>query len=450
MQPELHPERAAVDAALAAWRRKAGEALLVAAAAVHLPGFVLLLLGYGPPMAPLMKAIAIPAYVILLAAALWRRVEFRTRLWGFFVAAYLWVAVAEVAAPRGPYAQIGLVTVPILALVLAGAGAARIAVLASVGAFMLGAFLRGVPGVAQTLAIDPSQTTGPWMQAAVMAVWLVAFTVLLVQFQRFLLNSLAAQYRATAALEREAVQRLAAQRKLDSEMQERQRLEREIAAIGDAERRRLGRELHDGVCQQIAAALLRSQALERRLELGGTVSGADFAPLSSLLAETVDDAHNVALGLCALEPNPDALAPALRALTKRTQEMSAVRCEFLASGDVRVPDPIMAQHLYRIAQEALSNAMRHARPNRIAVELRGRDDEWLLRVENDGMGMSPDRSGSGMGLRTMAYRAQILQGALTVAPAPGGGTRVTCRVPRAAGPPAGPPRSGDQTWAPTT
>jgi two-component system CheB/CheR fusion protein len=233
-------------------------------------------------------------------------------------------------------------------------------------------------------------------------------------------------------------------------MRERQRLEREIAAVGDAERRRLGQELHDGVCQQVTAALLRCQGMESRLKRSGSVSCTDFAPLSSLLAETVDDAHNVARGLCPLDPDPEALAPALRALARRTQEMAGVRCEFLAAGDVRVPDPAMAQHLYRIAQEALSNASRHAHASRIAVELRGGDGELTLQVQDDGAGLPPELPAGGMGLRTMGYRAQIMGGEFTVAPGPGGGARVTCRVPRSAGAPAAANQSGEQRWIPAT
>jgi signal transduction histidine kinase len=281
------------------------------------------------------------------------------------------------------------------------------------------------------------------MQTAALAAFLAALIVLLGRFHRFMLDALAAQ-------EREAVERSAAQRKVESEMRERERLEREIAGIGDEERRRLGRELHDGVCQQVTAALLRCQALERRLERGGTLSGKDFETPSTLLAESIDEAHNVARGLCPLEPDPEALAPALRALAKRIQEISAVRCEFLATGDVRVPDPAMAQHLYRIAQEALSNAVRHAHANRITVELRGSDGELTLQVEDDGVGLPAALPAGGMGLRTMAYRAQVLDGHLTVAPALGGGTRVTCRVPYSVGPPAATNRSGDMRWIPAT
>ncbi len=435
-----------MEAALVAWRRKAGDVLLAAVAAVHLPPILLVVIGYGPPMGPLVRTAALTGYLVIAAAALLRRVESRTRLWAALAAGYLAIALLNVALPRGPYAQVGLVTLPIFALVLLGAPAARIVALACVTILVSAPLLRALPAVVRTLAIDSAPAGPPgvvWMQAAALAAFMLALMILLDRFQRFLLDALAAQ-------EKEAVERSAAQRKMEHEMIERQRLEREIAGIGDGERRRLGHELHDGVCQQVTAALLRCQALERRLERGGTLSGADFTPLSSLLAETIDDAHNVALGLCPLEPDPDALAPALRALTKRIQEMAAVRCEFLAAGDVRVPDPAMAQHLYRIAQEALSNAVRHAHASRIAVELRGNDGELILQVQDDGVGLPAELPTGGMGLRTMAYRVQVLEGELTVGPAPGGGARVTCRVPRLAGAPAVPHHSGDQRWIPTT
>jgi len=427
MEPGLGPESAAVEAALVAWRRKAANVLLAASAAVYLPVFVLLGLGYGPPVGSQVKALCYTAYLVIAATALLRRAEYRTRLCAYFVASYLVVALGNLAVPGGPYGQVGLVAQPILILVLCGSTATRVAILASVTILASAPFLRVLPGVARALALDPARTTGPshlvWFQAAVLAALLVILLILLDRFHHFLLGALAAQCRG---------------------MQVRQRLEREMAGISDGERRRLGQDLHDGVCQQVTAALLRCQALERRLERGGTVSSTDFAPLSSLLADTIDDARNVARGLCPLEPEPEALAPALRALTKRTQELAAVRCECTTAGDVRVADPATAQHLYRIAQEALSNAVRHAKASRIRLEFRGTDGEFTLQVEDDGVGLPAAAPAGGMGLRTMMYRAEVLGGKLTLAPAAGGGTRVTCRVPRAEGGPDAKTDSGGE------
>jgi signal transduction histidine kinase len=225
-------------------------------------------------------------------------------------------------------------------------------------------------------------------------------------------------------------ERAADHQELEHEMLERQRLERALARISDEERRRLGQDVHDGVCQQLTGALLRCQALERRLDRGNAAEAADIAALSCLLEEAIDEAYAVARGLNPLEPEPEALVQALRSLLRRTRETAGTSCEFIASGDTRVADPAAAQHLYRIAQEALSNAVRHAQAGHITVELRGCENELVLRVEDDGAGMPAVPANGGMGLGTMAYRAQAMEGVLVVEPSPDGGTRVICQVPR--------------------
>jgi hypothetical protein len=98
-----------VDAALAAWRRKAADILMAATTAVHLPAVVIVALGHGPLLGSLTRVVAVTAYLVMAAAALLRRVRYRTRLLACFFAAYLVTAGANLAALRGPYAQVGLV-----------------------------------------------------------------------------------------------------------------------------------------------------------------------------------------------------------------------------------------------------------------------------------------------------------------------------------------------------
>ena len=437
-KPERGSESTAVDAALAAWRRKATDVTLATVAAVQLPVVLLYIPGKILPTAPLVRTLSITAYIVVMIAALLPGIAYRSRLAAFFAAGFLVAAVAVLALPTGPYAQAGLVTLPILVMVLVGKREAKIASLLCLAILVSAPLLRLQPGVARTLAIDPS-AAGPqgliWMRAAALAAFLAGLTVLLGRFHNFLLEALAALWRTTGELKRE--------------MGERQSLEREIAGVSDTERRHLGHELHDGVCQQITAALLRCQVLARRAASGDPLRGGDFQELTLLLTEAMGDARNVAKGLCPLDPDPEALAAGLRALAKRTNGIANAHCEFRASGDVRAPDPAMAQHLYRIAQEALSNAVHHAHASRISVELRGSADELLLEVEDDGVGLPAQIPVGGMGLRTMAYRARLLQGDFSVAPAPGGGARVTCRVPRVAGPLASQDRAGGERWIPT-
>ncbi len=438
MQTDCPLDDISLDAALAAWHRKATNVLLIASAAAHLLPAILTVAGYGPRMTSWFRAVALACYVVMVASALLLRLDWRVRLGAYFVAAYTVVALAGLSPVQGPYASVGLVAQPILVLVLCGPVAARVAVAASALLLLSAPFLRVLPAVSSALVVGATPPdVSPvvvWFQTAGVGAFLAMLVVLLDRFHRFLHGALAAQYQAKAALRREAL--------------ERHRLEREVAAIGDEERRRLGRDLHDGVCQDLTAALLRWQTLERSLREGRPVATAESERLTSLLTEAIEEAHGVALGLCPVDPEPDALAPALRALTRRTQETADVYCEFSAIGDVHVPDFTVAQHLYRIAQEALSNAVRHAHASRIAVELRGHASDLALQVEDDGVGLPPDRRAGGMGLRTMGYRAQILGGQLTVTPAPGGGTRVACCVPRPSALSAAPGRSRDESWIP--
>ncbi|MFB3828564.1 MAG: sensor histidine kinase [Bryobacteraceae bacterium] len=385
-----------------------------------------------------MRALAVVSYAVIAAAASLRRVDYRIRLRAFYLCGYLAIATMNLVFPHSPYAEVALVTLPVLVLLLSGPRPARIATLACALILVLSPFLRTLPPVVRVLGIDTwreAATPGEiLLQVSALGGFLCALMILLKTFYRFLLHSLDAQCRVTAELQQEAMERSAAQRRMREEMAERRRLECEVAAIGEAERRRLGRELHDGVCQGLTAALLCCHALERKLSRGGMLSSADLEMLSSLLAEIMDDTRKIALGLYALEPDGEALPTALQELAKRVRETAPVQCEVSADPDVRVSDPLTVQHLYRIAQEALSNAVRHAHASRIAVELRGTEDTLSLKVEDDGIGLPHEVPAGGMGLRNMAHRAQALEGELTVAPAAGGGTQITCRVPR---PPSG-------------
>jgi signal transduction histidine kinase len=408
-----------MDVALFEWRRKASNILLAASAAAFLPSGVLFFLGYGPAIpSPVVRSVDLVGYLVMIAAALFRRIEYRRRLFAYFIATYVLITGANLVH-RGSVAEVGLVANPILVLVLCGSGAARIAILTSFTILVSTPFLRNLHGFARVLGIDPTQADPPdfvWFHAAVIAGFLVTLMILLDRFHQFLLDALTAERGAT--------------KRLQSEIQERRQLERDVARVGDDERRHLGSEVHDGVCQQLTGALLRCQAMELRLERGASPSSAELGALSSLLGEAINEARAVAQGLCPLEPSPDALAPALRGLARRTHSLSGVPCEFTAAGDVRVEDPAAAQHLYRIAQEALSNVVRHAHASRIVVELRGSEDRLVLRVEDNGVGLAGTVRSSGMGLRTMAYRARILEGELKIEAAPSGGTLISCRVPR--------------------
>jgi signal transduction histidine kinase len=212
-------------------------------------------------------------------------------------------------------------------------------------------------------------------------------------------------------------------------MEKRKDLEYELARISDDERRRFGQDVHDSVCQILTAARIHCRVLEQRIACGKAMSGNEAHVLSGLLEDALNEAYSIAQGLQPLEQYPEALAQALRSLAKRTQTTAMLDCQFISNGDNDVSNPILAQHLYRIAQEAVSNAVRHSEANKIIISLQCNDKEIILQVEDDGVGMNSVDKNDGMGMRTMTFRAQSVGGILTIDSLPAGGVRVHCKVP---------------------
>jgi signal transduction histidine kinase len=214
---------------------------------------------------------------------------------------------------------------------------------------------------------------------------------------------------------------------LRAEMDERVRLEREIVNVSEEERRRLSHDLHDGLCQQLAGARLRCAALERRRIAERDVE-AEVAEISLMLKDSVGQAYDLSRGLWPVEYGPGDVGPSLADLARRGGQSSGVAIEYVEN---LACEPCRNEHLvqfYRIAQEAVANAVKHARPGRITITLQcGFDRRLALTVRDDGIGrQAAVRSEGGLGMRIMSYRARMIGARLAVADAPGGGTVVTC------------------------
>ena len=212
-----------------------------------------------------------------------------------------------------------------------------------------------------------------------------------------------------------------------------QRLKREVLDATDRERARLGRELHDGLCQNLSGIAALSAALARRLAVSGAQGpAAEVAEIGGLLNHAVVYARDLARGLCPAELRGAGLADALAALADNVSALFGVRCVF--DRPPACPDfgPETATHLYRIAQEAVHNALVHGRGQRIDIALRIGSDSGLLCIRDDGAGPAgPDAVERGMGLQSMRYRAQWIGGALQVQGQAAGGTAVRCTFPLA-------------------
>jgi signal transduction histidine kinase len=254
----------------------------------------------------------------------------------------------------------------------------------------------------------------PWFAAIL---WLAVAVPLIFLFSRFmaLLHGLASH---------EKVQRI----QLQTEIRERRFLEGALLETSERERQAVAHDLHDGICQQIAGAMLQCKVAQQSAAPGGR----ELAGISSALDEALGKVHDLARGLSPGVLTPEALVPSLRDLARRTREVHQVACEVEASGCPERLDPAAITHLYRIAQEAVINAVKHGGPSAILIRLAGSGGQLVLEVDHDGHGLwAPAPGREGMGLRIMRYRAEILGGIFHLGARAGAGAWVRCAVPMA-------------------
>ena len=217
---------------------------------------------------------------------------------------------------------------------------------------------------------------------------------------------------------------------------ERRRLERTILEIGERERRTIGYNLHDDLGQHLTGLRLLCDVLARDLETRSPEDAPRAEELGRLARESIAKVRTLVKGLSLVEPGPEGLSMALERLADAmTNQPAGIRVSFERDGDAHVPNRDVANHLHRIAQEAVNNAVRHAEARNIRIELSARRKTVRLCVHDDGKGLPPDNeTAEGMGLKIMQFRARMVGGVLEVASSPAEGTRICCSCPN---PPAG-------------
>ena len=226
-----------------------------------------------------------------------------------------------------------------------------------------------------------------------------------------------------------------ANRELTAEIAQRRRLETEVLEIGTREQRRIGQELHDGLGQELTGLSYLATSLHRKLRSGDFAEADTAAELSAGIPRVLGQVQRIVKGLVPLGVGADDLVPALQLLATSVEERTGVPCSFESNGPesdapVKVRDDNAAVQLYRIAQEAVNNAVKHARSSMIAVTIGADRDRITLQVRDDGVGFPPDdEKGSGSGMHIMRYRARVIGGTLEIKPGTGGGTLVTCSLP---------------------
>jgi signal transduction histidine kinase len=216
---------------------------------------------------------------------------------------------------------------------------------------------------------------------------------------------------------------------LETQIAGRQQIELEILEITEREKSRVGRALHDGLCQALAGIALLAKALKRNLEeekLPASAMVAKADRIANLLKESVDEAHVLAVGMYPVNIEEYGLAPALEKLAADTAQQFHINCKFRCAAPVVLVDNRAAVHLYRITQEAVSNAITHGWAELVLITLAAAGEQITLKIEDNGEGTLKEMNLRGMGLQTMNYRARSIGGSLAIRQRPRRGMAVIC------------------------
>ncbi len=215
------------------------------------------------------------------------------------------------------------------------------------------------------------------------------------------------------------------------QIEQRKNLERQILNISEQEQQRFGQELHDSLGQQLTGISFMLQVLAQKLKKKNLPEANDIKQISELVNEATGQARALAKGLHPVDLDPESLVSSIEELTHSTEKLFKIQCVFEYEKTIELHNTESAVHLYRIAQEAITNAIKHGNTTKIKISLFVDGENGILKIENDGKDFPekrkmPDR---GIGLQIMKHRIDLLGGQLNIRTNPKGGTIVNCNFP---------------------
>ena len=217
---------------------------------------------------------------------------------------------------------------------------------------------------------------------------------------------------------------------LSVEITKQRRLERQLLEISDREQARIGHDLHDELCQFLVGILFHCQDLCDELRRGRRPEIAAAQQIADLINSATSQARQLARGLFPVLLEREGLVPALQEFALGIKGRFKTECSVQCDRPVSIQEKLVANHLYRIAQEAVNNAAHHARARRITIQLGTSNSNFELEITDDGVGMNNNGAErQGMGLHIMNYRAHSIGGTLEIKPGQKQGTSIVCRVP---------------------
>ncbi|HYG23605.1 MAG TPA: PAS domain S-box protein [Verrucomicrobiae bacterium] len=217
---------------------------------------------------------------------------------------------------------------------------------------------------------------------------------------------------------------------LQTAMAERRRLEHELLEITEKERRRIGLDLHDDLGQKLSGIALMVKGLQLKLTKDGSTEAKEAGKIHRLIQQAMDHASDVAHDLATLDFRDKALPDALRELSQHAKNSFRIACRFESDDAVPALESNVVRQLYKITQEALTNAIKHGKAKKVGIALAADTDKVMLTIRNSGVPFpSVVGRNAGMGLRIMNYRANLIEASIEIKPGKPDGTVVTCLVP---------------------
>jgi PAS domain S-box-containing protein len=215
---------------------------------------------------------------------------------------------------------------------------------------------------------------------------------------------------------------------------ESQRLEKAVLEISGREQRRIGQDLHDGLGQHLTGIAFIGKVLEQKLVDRADAEAADAKKIVSMINEAISKTRELSRGLLPVESDAQGLMSALEQLSSEIEGRLAIQCRFICAEPILVYNEDVATHCYRIAQEAVNNAIKHGQPSRIDIILESDASGTTMQITDNGTGLPKDAAmRGGLGLQIMNYRAKMVGGSVQVDPGPEVGTIVTCYLPLGVG-----------------
>lgn len=420
------------EAELYEWRQKALGAITTVGFCIAVPLLIYAFLTpHIKPSLPMIISFS-SACLCLCIPAVFRKLPLEIRGIFWIISGYLGGIVAFCRVGMAGSGRIFMLGMPILALTLIGKRVGFICAAVSILITLFFAALCPSGQMEKLLVVHHNPTElGFWLIQVVS--WLLFLLPMMItgeKFQELQQKTLKSTLEANKQLLRETKRRKSANELLKAEIEVRKKLEMDVLEISERERRHIGYDLHDGICQMLTGTLIRCRVYENNL-LESKENKEHFQTIQEMISESLDLSYDLSRGLVSSgNVHQLGLLEHIKEYVRKIPERYELDCRLNIDGPLPTLGEQQNTQLLRIVQEATHNAVKHAHADKITIHIMWSSPYIELEVRDNGRGIPKEvNKGNTMGLRIMSYRAGIIGGELSIDSSEESGTRIHCRVP---------------------